>query len=42
MFYVICFFSTNGDVMKTSCPKKTILRKMSMVDQCLNKVETPK
>ena len=41
MFYVICFFSTNGDVTKTSCPKKNILIKKSMVDQYLNKVATP-
>ena len=27
MFYVICFFSTNEDVTKTSCFKKNILRK---------------
>ena len=40
MFYVICFFSINGDVTKTSCPKKNILRKKSMVDQYLNKVAT--
>ena len=25
MFYVICFFSTNGDATVTSCPKKNIL-----------------
>ena len=41
MFYVICFFSTNGDVSKTSCPKKNILSKKSMVDHRLNKGATP-
>ena len=41
MFYVICFFSTTGDVMKTSYPKKNILIKKSMVEQYLNKVATP-
>ena len=41
MFYVICFFSTNGDVTKTSCPKKNILIKTSTVDQYLNAVATP-
>ena len=41
MFYVICFFSTNGDVTKTSCPKKNILRKKSMLDLRLNKVSIP-
>ena len=41
MFYVICFFSTNGDVTKTSCCKKDILRKKSMIDQCFNKVANP-
>ena len=27
MFYVICFFSTNEDVTKTSCLNKNISRK---------------
>ena len=40
MFDVICFFNTNEDITKTSCLKKNILRKKSMVDQCLNKVAT--
>ena len=41
MLYVICFFSTNGDVTKTSCSKNNILTKKSMVVQYLNKVATP-
>ena len=41
MFYVTCFFSTNGDVTKTSYPNKNILIKKSMVDQYLNKAAIP-